>query len=590
MLKWTWVTVFAQLVFVLNSHAVGDLIPKCEFKLSNRSVVHDLQSDPDEFMEPYGRYHRTYGGYQDETFLQNAVKLFPGMDKEVLMFLEGKGREVREKDWVFPQTTMMEMNNGHVAYKDKDLFEFLDLNFLFELPTASKLNRNALPKKITGLVGTYKSAKNEQDLFRFLRDSEGQPYRKILSEFIDENQKLTGWREHFIQPRETVGPLAGIDILFYKDKLGQLMESARSGTLQDEELESGRDPFKPKIIKQTAAYREIRAAAYRIHKLIAKGPLRLKQMASMLEPLFLVDHPNSIAQIFDKLIRESRRDPKGYIKVLSTLSVEEFERINKTLEMALRVLHDLSFQVSILKDLEVYNLEFPELAHEGARYSVLSVVNGHLPSIYIEKPSGPSVANSFTVAGPDDFRVYSLRGPPYQGKTTFAVMLANIKIMAMLGLPVFAAKGTKVTPGRIIIYLKPAGSIESAESGFSSEVGAIGENVIPYIDQNTLLLMDEALTSTASRSAAVILHRLMCWVQSKGAIAIFSNHFESIDNMITTLSPQKICNIHADNRSIRQGPIQGTNAMDAGSVKVLKNADWPAEITNAVEADLKSPQ
>ncbi|MBQ2825650.1 MAG: hypothetical protein IJF13_00360 [Clostridia bacterium] len=127
----------------------------------------------------------------------------------------------------------------------------------------------------------------------------------------------------------------------------------------------------------------------------------------------------------------------------------------------------------------------------------------------------------------DDGRIFVLTGPNRGGKSVITCAIGSAQIMAQLGLPVPADS----------ISLSPVSSLYThfpAESGDTIDKGRLGEEcarlgeILDKVDGDSMILLDESLSSTGAYEASYIAAELLQSFSVIGCRGIFSTHLHEL--------------------------------------------------------------
>lgn len=145
--------------------------------------------------------------------------------------------------------------------------------------------------------------------------------------------------------------------------------------------------------------------------------------------------------------------------------------------------------------------------------------------IVATKLDGPVIPNDFTFDV--DGMIYVLTGPNRGGKSVITCAVGIAFVMAQLGLPVCADECV-ISPCDEIYTHFPTGSEDTIDKGRLGEecsrLGAIFETVT----EDSLVLLDESLSSTGSYEGAYIASEVLQGFSMVGCRGIFSTHLHDL--------------------------------------------------------------
>ena len=169
------------------------------------------------------------------------------------------------------------------------------------------------------------------------------------------------------------------------------------------------------------------------------------------------------------------------------------------------------------------------------------------------KTEAPPVPND--IAFDDHARLYVITGPNRGGKSVLTCAVGHAFAMAQLGLPV-CAKEAVLSPCDCIFTHFPTGSEDTVDKGRLGEECARLDAIFDTVTAQSLVLLDESLSSTGSYEGAYIASEVLSGFSMVGCRLIFSTHLHDlaaavgeinsfcvpkggapIDNMVAEVSP-----------------------------------------------------
>lgn len=124
-------------------------------------------------------------------------------------------------------------------------------------------------------------------------------------------------------------------------------------------------------------------------------------------------------------------------------------------------------------------------------------------------------------------RIYVLTGPNRGGKSVITVALGAAEAFAMLGLPV-PAKEADISPVDGIFTHFPEGADDTIDKGRLGEECARLREIFDDVTENSLILLDESLSSTGAYEAAYIASEILTGFAVMRTRGIFSTHLHEL--------------------------------------------------------------
>lgn len=124
-------------------------------------------------------------------------------------------------------------------------------------------------------------------------------------------------------------------------------------------------------------------------------------------------------------------------------------------------------------------------------------------------------------------RLYVLTGPNRGGKSVITCALGLAVAMAMLGMDV-AAKELSLSPVDGIYTHFPTGADDTIDKGRLGEECARLKEILDTVTENSLILLDESLSSTGAYEASFIAAELLSGFALIGCRGIFSTHLHEL--------------------------------------------------------------
>ena len=127
----------------------------------------------------------------------------------------------------------------------------------------------------------------------------------------------------------------------------------------------------------------------------------------------------------------------------------------------------------------------------------------------------------------DNARIYVLTGPNRGGKSVITVALGAAEAFAMLGLPV-PAKEAEISPVDGIFTHFPEGADDTIDKGRLGEECARLREIFDEATENSMVLLDESLSSTGAFEAAYIASEILTGFAVMKTRGIFSTHLHEL--------------------------------------------------------------
>lgn len=169
---------------------------------------------------------------------------------------------------------------------------------------------------------------------------------------------------------------------------------------------------------------------------------------------------------------------------------------------------------------------FPKLsAMEEKKFDVKGIYN----PVVASKIDGLMVENDFVFDKNGQF--YVLSGPNRGGKSVITCAVGLTFALAQLGLPV-PAVSAEISPVDAIFTHFPTGSEDTIDKGRLGEECARLDEIFTSVTENSLVLLDESLSSTGSFEGAYIAAEVLSGFSMVRCRGIFSTHLHELSAMI----------------------------------------------------------
>ena len=127
----------------------------------------------------------------------------------------------------------------------------------------------------------------------------------------------------------------------------------------------------------------------------------------------------------------------------------------------------------------------------------------------------------------DEARIYVLTGPNRGGKSVITVALGAAQAMFQLGLPV-PAREAEISPVSGIYTHFPEGADDTIDKGRLGEECARLKEIFDSSDENSMILLDESLSSTGAYEATYIASEILTAFAVRRCRGIFSTHLHEL--------------------------------------------------------------
>ena len=135
--------------------------------------------------------------------------------------------------------------------------------------------------------------------------------------------------------------------------------------------------------------------------------------------------------------------------------------------------------------------------------------------------------------------IYVLTGPNRGGKSVITCAVGLIQAMAQLGLPV-PAERVALSPVDKIFTHFPTGADDTIDKGrLGEECARLGE-IFEEISEESLVLLDETLSSTGSFEASYIAAEVLAGLSMAKCRCIFSTHLHELANQIDDINARTV--------------------------------------------------
>ena len=225
------------------------------------------------------------------------------------------------------------------------------------------------------------------------------------------------------------------------------------------------------------------------------------------------------------------------------------------------VLENTDFLMGVLPEIEFLSLAgtylsslaekgvklcFPKVYPDGKILRAKGLVNPRI-ALATDSEMVPNDVDFDENAG-----IYVITGPNRGGKSVFTCAVGLAVMTASLGLPVCADEFEMSACDNVFCHF-PNGEDDTVEKGRLGEECARLSDIVAGVTGQSLVLLDESLSSTGSYEAAAIAEEVLAGLSAAGCRAIFSTHLHAlaaavpaINGRCAALGGVKIDNLVAD--------------------------------------------
>ena len=139
----------------------------------------------------------------------------------------------------------------------------------------------------------------------------------------------------------------------------------------------------------------------------------------------------------------------------------------------------------------------------------------------------------------DEARIYVLTGPNRGGKSVITVARGAAQAMFQLGLPVPATRA-RISPVSGIYTHFPEGADDTIDKGRLGEECARLREIFDSSDEDSMILLDESLSSTGAYEASYIASEILTAFAVRRCRGIFSTHLHELAAGITDINSRSV--------------------------------------------------
>lgn len=197
-------------------------------------------------------------------------------------------------------------------------------------------------------------------------------------------------------------------------------------------------------------------------------------------------------------------------------------------DFLLKLLPEIEFvsrAAELLKRLEAHegcNIVYPEICPmEDKIFESREIYNPRVALAITDE----IVTNDFLFD--DNARIFVLTGPNRGGKSVITVAVGATQAMCQLGLPV-PAKEARISPVDGIFTHFPEGADDTIDKGRLGEECARLKEIFDGVSENSMILLDESLSSTGAYEASFIASEILAAFAVMRTRGIFSTHLHEL--------------------------------------------------------------
>ena len=212
------------------------------------------------------------------------------------------------------------------------------------------------------------------------------------------------------------------------------------------------------------------------------------------------------------------------------------EYVMENTDFLLKLLPEIEFisrAADMLKRLEAHpgcKITVPRLAPVGDKAFCATGLYNPRVALAIDDEI---VTNDFKFD--DKARIYVLTGPNRGGKSVITVAVGAAQALCQLGLPV-PASSAKISPVDAIFTHFPEGADDTIDKGRLGEECARLREIFDLVTPNSMILLDESLSSTGAYEASYIASEILTGFAALCCRGIFSTHLHELAARVTDIN------------------------------------------------------
>lgn len=222
---------------------------------------------------------------------------------------------------------------------------------------------------------------------------------------------------------------------------------------------------------------------------------------------------SALSEVYKSSLKEWRRACKSYVLENTDFLIRlapEIEFLTKSAELV----RDLRKRGCTLTYPEIKDMDEKVFTAKGLCNPVIAL-----------KSDGELIPNDF--AFDEKGMIYVVTGPNRGGKSVITCAVGHAFAMAQLGLPV-CAESLEFSPCDKILTHFPGDSADTIDKGRLGEECARLEAIFDCVTENSLVLLDESLSSTGAFEASYIASEVLRGFAAAKCRAVFSTHLHDL--------------------------------------------------------------
>ena len=230
-----------------------------------------------------------------------------------------------------------------------------------------------------------------------------------------------------------------------------------------------------------------------------------------------------------------RSSVKGWRNIVADYVIENTDFLLKLLP-EIEFVSRAAELLARLKSRAGCGIVYPEIAPKEEKAFVAKGLYNPRVALAIEDDI---VSNDF--AFDDDARIYVLTGPNRGGKSVITVAVGGAQAMFQLGLPV-AAEYARLSVVSGIFTHFPEGADDTIDKGRLGEECARLREIFDATDSDSMILLDESLSSTGAYEAAYIASEILTAFAAMRCRGIFSTHLHELASSVSDINARSLEN------------------------------------------------
>lgn len=232
--------------------------------------------------------------------------------------------------------------------------------------------------------------------------------------------------------------------------------------------------------------------------------------------------PEDVVGANNDLQMLQQEEKREIFRIFQTFT-EEIRAQQAPLQNNYKIMAELDFLFSCGRLGKLLQSRVPELTDNPS----ISIKGGRHPLLILQKGEVSKVV-PFELSLGSDYDFVVLSGPNTGGKTVLLKAVGLLTLMALSGLPIPVADGTKIGSfNQVAADIGDEQSIEHALSTFSSHISKI-RAILEICNEKTLVLLDEIGAATDPQQGSALAQAIMESIVQKGAKGIATTHYTAL--------------------------------------------------------------